>query len=196
MLEVGTAPDTGARGKKPLSAVALAAHFGHSAAMEHHVQIRSAKFSDAGHISRLVQNTIRISNAQDYPEAVIERVAANFSTEAIQRLLGNRFVLVATRGEIVVGTASLDGNVVRTVFVAPEVQGSGVGRRLMGAIETTAQGKGTVVIQVPASLTARPFYARLGYCEVQDVFHGGERTVLMEKRIGWASVDARSVPQS
>ena len=165
-------------------AVAVLARPQHSAAMEPSLQIRPAQKSDVGQISRLVQKTIRISNAQDYPKAVIDRVVANFSTDTVQHLLTIRTVLVAIQDDVAVGTASLDGEVVRTVFVAPEVQGQGVGRCLMNAIEAIADLEGTTVLQVPASLTARPFYARLGYIEVRDVLHGEERTVIMEKRIG------------
>jgi GNAT superfamily N-acetyltransferase len=151
--------------------------------MEPSLQIRPAQESDAGQISDLVRNTLRISNAKDYSKVTIERVIANFSVDRVQQLLESRTVLVATQKGVTVGTASLDGEVVRTVFVAPEVQGLGVGRRLMEAVEKVAIRNGTVVLQVPASLTARAFYARLGYVEVRDSHWGEERTVIMEKRI-------------
>ncbi|KJZ24315.1 hypothetical protein TW83_18570, partial [Paracoccus sp. S4493] len=115
--------------------------------MEPSLQIRPAQKSDVGQISRLVQKTIRISNAQDYPKAVIDRVVANFSTDTVQHLLTIRTVLVAIQDDVAVGTASLDGEVVRTVFVAPEVQGQGVGRCLMNAIEAIADQEGTTVLQ-------------------------------------------------
>jgi len=54
----------------------------------------------------------------------------------------------------------------------------------MNAIEAIADREGTTVLQVPASLTARPFYARLGYIEIRDVLYGEEQTAIMEKRIG------------
>ena len=151
--------------------------------MERNLKIRPAQESDASQISGLVQETIRISNAQDYSKAVVERVVANFSTDTVQHLLKSRIVLVADQDEVIVGTASLEGDIVRTVFVDPEVQGLGIGRRLMDAIELLAAKKGTVVRQVPSSLTARLFYAQLGYIEVRDDFHDEERTVIMEKRI-------------
>ncbi|WP_210402046.1 GNAT family N-acetyltransferase [Pseudotabrizicola formosa] len=178
------APDAANERKEPLSVIALLVLPRHSAVMKHSLQIRLAQESDAGQISGLVQKTIRISNAQDYSHAVIERVVANFSTDTVQRLLKTRTVLVAIKNNVTVGTASLDGEVVRTVFVDPDVQGQGVGRQLMKAIEITAKRGGTTMLQVPASLTAKPFYAQLGYTEVRDVFHGEERTVIMEKGIG------------
>ncbi len=85
--------------------------------MEQNTIVRPANDSDADEISKLVQKTIRISNARDYSDAVIERLVANFATAAIQSLLKRRIVLVATQNEVIVGTASFDGNEVRTVFV-------------------------------------------------------------------------------
>jgi N-acetylglutamate synthase-like GNAT family acetyltransferase len=134
--------------------------------MEQNTIVRPANDSDADEISKLVQKTIRISNAKDYSDAVIERLVANFATAAIQSLLKRRIVLVATQNEVIVGTASFDGNEVRTVFVVPEKQGPGIGRLLMEAIEAGAFVEGTTVLQVNSSLTAKPFYARIGFSKV------------------------------
>ncbi|WP_342355312.1 GNAT family N-acetyltransferase [Rhizobium changzhiense] len=72
----------------------------------------------------------------------------------------------------------------RTVFVSPIAQGRGIGRRLMQTVEAAAFANGIKALQVPASLTARNFYARLGYNEVREVLFGEERTFVMEKQIG------------
>lgn len=151
--------------------------------MEQNTIVRPANASDADEISKVVQKTIRISNAKDYSDAVIERLVANFATVAIQSLLKRRIVLVATQNEAIVGTASFDGDEVRTVFVVPEKQGLGIGRLLMEAIEAGAFVEGTTVLQVNSSLTAKPFYARIGFSKVRDALYEDERTVIMEKRI-------------
>ncbi|RMC34417.1 GNAT family N-acetyltransferase [Paracoccus alkanivorans] len=146
--------------------------------------IRPAQDADVNQISDLVQRTIRISNGRDYSAAVIERVANNFTTGMVHEFLRQRAVLVAHDAEKIVGTAGLQGDVVRTVFVLPEMQGLGIGRQLMDAIETLANREGVPILRVPASLTARSFYARLGYVEINEVLHGEERTIVMEKVLG------------
>ncbi|MGR9075292.1 GNAT family N-acetyltransferase [Rhizobium leguminosarum] len=151
--------------------------------MTDEIEIRRAIGRDAPLISELVTNTIRISNSADYPASVIERVIGNFSPDAILRLMDSRIVWIALQGGEPVGTASLDGDMVRTVFVSPTVQGRGIGRRLMQTVEIAAFASGVKALQVPASLTARYFYARLGYNEVQEVIFGDERTFVMEKQI-------------
>ncbi|WP_245525452.1 GNAT family N-acetyltransferase [Mesorhizobium sp. M00.F.Ca.ET.216.01.1.1] len=42
----------------------------------------------------------------------------------------------------IVGTASLDGRTVRSVFVDPELQRRGIGKRLMAEVEDAARGDG------------------------------------------------------
>jgi len=83
----------------------------------------------------------------------------------------------------VIATASLDGDVVRSVFVEPEHQGLGVGKQLMAVIEDEAIARGLEVLRVPSSITAERFYARLGFCTVRDTFYGEERTVVMQKTL-------------
>lgn len=148
------------------------------------VSIRAARAEDVPGISALIQTTVRVSNAQDYPAEVIARVAEVFSEETVRGFLDQRRVLVATEGASVIGTASLDGAAVRSVFVHPDRQGRGIGQGLMARVEALARDAGIEVLRVPASLTAQAFYARLGYAFVREVRHGEERTIVMEKALG------------
>ena len=149
-------------------------------------QVRLADAADARAISQVVLAALRESNAADYSAEIIEQVAANFSPAAILGLLEQRQVFVATNDQQVIATASLDGDVVRSVFVDPRYQGSGVGRQLMTALHQAATRAGIDTLRVPSSLTAEGFYRRLGY-EVQgEQFHGAERTIIMEKALGGA----------
>jgi L-amino acid N-acyltransferase YncA len=93
--------------------------------------IRPALEDDADEISAVILRTLRETNAKDYAREIIERVEHSFSPSAVLQLIGKRTVFVATIGSRVVGTASLDGSVVRTVFVAPDVQARGIGKLLM-----------------------------------------------------------------
>ncbi|ROM55246.1 GNAT family N-acetyltransferase [Pseudomonas rhodesiae] len=145
--------------------------------------VRLAQPDDAEGISRVILAALYGSNAQDYPADVIERVASNFTPDAVRELLKRRVVLVAVQGRVIVGTAALDAKVVRSVFVNPTRQGQGIGRLLMSEIELRAREAGVATLSVPSSLTAEPFYARLGFRTVREVDHGNERTLVMEKTL-------------
>ncbi|EKM6336606.1 TPA: GNAT family N-acetyltransferase [Pseudomonas aeruginosa] len=149
--------------------------------MECHV--RPATSRDAAAISRVVIAALRESNSQDYPPDVIAQVEQSFSPEAITTQLTKRRVFVALLGENIIGTAGLDGDVVRSVFVDPAHQRGGIGRHLMDVIHTIAAGAGIEALRVPSSITAERFYTVLGYQKIRDEFHGEERTILMEKRL-------------
>jgi N-acetylglutamate synthase-like GNAT family acetyltransferase len=146
--------------------------------------IRPAREDDAGDISGVILRALRETNAKDYTDAIIARVERSFSPDAVRELIGKRTVLVATLGSRIVGTASLDGSVVRTVFVAPDVQARGIGKLLMAEIARRARERSIASLTVPSSITAESFYAKLGFNAVRDNYHGDERTIIMERRLG------------
>ena len=146
-------------------------------------EIRLARESEAEAISVVILSALRETSAKDYSQDIIARVEQSFDPASVRRLMGNRTVFVAIRSGEVVGTASLDGAVVRTVFVSPSVQGQGVGIRLMAEIERTARTNNIAVLTVPSSITAEPFYAKIGFKAVRDSYHGDERTITMERTL-------------
>lgn len=147
------------------------------------MQIRPAVSEDAAAISSAIIRALRETNARDYPPHVIEAVVANFSTENVARQIEARRAYVAVIDGVVVGTASLDVRVVRSVYVAPSHQGTGVGSRLMDTIEHLAREQSFDALSVPSSTTAQLFYERRGYVSVREQFHGDEKTIIMRKSL-------------
>lgn len=145
--------------------------------------IRLATTEDAQAISNVVISALRESNAQDYCAAIIAQVEQSFSPQAIVQWLSLRKVYVATVEQRVVATASLDAEVVRSVFVEPQQQGRGIGRQLMDEIHQAALRAQIDVLKVPSSITAQGFYTSLGYEKVRDEFHGAERTIVMRRAL-------------
>lgn len=143
--------------------------------------IRNAMSADASAISRIIIGTLRESNAQDYSSEIIDLVGLSFSPQAILDLLTRRQVLVATTDRHIVATASLDRDVVRSVFVDPIYQGRGIGRELMTRIQSIAIKDGITLLRVPSSITAEGFYASLGFKKIRGEFHESERTIIMAK---------------
>ncbi|VVN42552.1 GNAT family N-acetyltransferase [Pseudomonas fluorescens] len=146
-------------------------------------QIRIATGEDAAIISELIVRTLRESNGRDYSPDVIAQVQRSFSPQAIPGLLDKRQVYVATLNQHIVATASLDQDVVRSVFVEPGCQGKGLGKRLMEKLESVAVSQGYTKLHVPSSITAEGFYRSLGFDRIRDEYHGAERTIIMQKRL-------------
>ena len=143
--------------------------------------IRPAQAGDAAGISRVIIRALRETNAKDYTPDIIARVELSFSSAAVERLIDQRDVFVAEMDNRVVGTASLDGQALRTMFVLPDVQGRGIGRLLVQRIERVARERQLAILTVPATVTAEAFYARLGFTAVREAYHGEERTIVMER---------------
>ena len=145
--------------------------------------IRIAMNADAAAISQVIVGTLRESNAQDYSAEIINQVELSFSPQAILSLMKQRQVFVALLENRIVATASLDQDVVRSVFVEPAYQGKGIGRQLMKSIQSSAIAEGRNLLRVPSSITAEGFYASLGFIKIRDAFHESERTIIMSKTL-------------
>jgi GNAT superfamily N-acetyltransferase len=124
--------------------------------------IRPARDGDAGAVSQVISSALRETNAKDYAPEIIARIEKSFSPAAVQELIRKRKVFVAVLGQQIVGTASLDGKTVRSVFVAPNAQGQGIGRQLLAEVERAARDVGITALVVPSSVTAEQFTPSLG----------------------------------
>ena len=147
------------------------------------IEMREAAQLDARAISHVIIAALRTTNTKDYSRDVIERVEKSFSTSAVADFIGKRIVFVALQDQAVVGTASLDGHVVRSVFVDPQAHRQGIGRLLMSTVEQRATDLAIMTLRVPSSITAERFYQKLGYSAVRETYHGEERSIVMEQRL-------------
>ena len=118
-------------------------------------QVRRAEGRDASDISDLIVRALRETNARDYAPEIIVRLEQSFTPSAVEQQIARRDVFVGLVDERIVGTASLEGQVVHTVFVSPDVQGRGVGRQLMQAVEAIARERQVAVLNLSSSITAR-----------------------------------------
>jgi GNAT superfamily N-acetyltransferase len=119
--------------------------------------VRAATVDDAPAVSRVILKALHQSNAKDYSPAAIAGVEVSFSPSALQNLFQQPEVFVALHDQPTVGTASFDGRAVCTMFVAPDVQRQGIGRRLIEAVEGAARNAGIEILAVPSSVTAEQF---------------------------------------
>ena len=112
--------------------------------------------------------------------------------------MGDRDMLVAVAGDgQLLGTASLEGDQLKALFVHPKAQGLGIGRALLGAVTEIARSRGAGVVQLQSSLTAIGFYRAQGFRGIREIVDGDDRTLLMERAIsqrGAGRGDAGPVP--
>ncbi len=146
------------------------------------VAIRRATADDAAAVRDIVLRGLRETNARDYPASVIDRLVQTLPDKVASSLtIWHAFVAIVDAR--VVGTASLSGDTVKSVFVHPDHQRAGVATRLMDALESAARAEAIHVLNLQSSITAQPLYARCGFDVVREEFYGEERTIVMSKDI-------------
>lgn len=114
--------------------------------------------------------------AADYPEEVIRTWAASVTDASIAALLRNPDdeirVVAEWQGEIV-GFAALVAakHELRACYVCPRAARRGIGTALVRELERIARDRGLDRLEFVSSLTAEPFYRRLGYAAQGSVEH-------------------------
>lgn len=146
--------------------------------------IRRADAADAEFLSALIQRTVLVSNAADYDAATIAAICQNFTPALVLEKMATRDVFVAHSidGDMC-GTISLGNGKLHSLFVDPDRQREGIGRRLVVHLEQHARHGGLRELHLSSSLTARPFYARLGYQDIRFEPRPDGSTWLMMKAL-------------
>jgi GNAT superfamily N-acetyltransferase len=146
------------------------------------IVIRRATAADAEAVREIVLSALRETNARDYPPSVIDRLILTLPDKVASNL-ETWCAFVAIVNGRVVGTGSLNGQTVSSVYVHPEYQGRRIATKLMDAVENVASAQSRGTLSVQSSVTARPFYAKRGFKIVREGHFGEEPTILMSKHI-------------
>jgi GNAT superfamily N-acetyltransferase len=137
-------------------------------------------------MSRVISRCLREVNSRDYPSEVINKLVDLYSPDNLAQVLEGSFCIVVRRTGELIGTRVLTGTEIRTVFVLPHLQRSGIGRMIMQALEKEAMRQGLKEVALHASLTSVLFYKKLGYQPVGQVDRevGGESTFMVKELSG------------
>ena len=151
--------------------------------------IRRFTQSDAQAVSALIRETLKISNASDYPAHMIDELVQRHTPEYVaERAAWTHFSVAEENGRIL-GCGAIgpywgktDESSLFTIFVSPAFQGKGVGRAIVGTLERDEYFLRAKRIEIPASVTGVPFYLRMGYHYKNGVSEPDqEHLVRMEK---------------
>ncbi len=131
--------------------------------------IREYQEADIDEISLLYYNTIHWVNSRDYNREQIEAWAPEvydflFWAERFEK----KQVYVADDDQMVVGFTEFEASGhIDCFYVHHQWQRRGVGARLIQRIEQEADKKSVPRLFVDVSITARPFFERMGFMVVQ-----------------------------
>ena len=146
--------------------------------------IRKFQQKDAKEVSDLIRKTLKQVNRKDYSNEVIENLCEIYSPKNIINSSHKKQIFIAVINSQIVGTASLENNVIKGVFVDPEFHDRKIGTKLMKKIEELAKSKGIKKLILPSSITAKSFYKKMGYKKIKEIIDKKcGKVILMEKNI-------------
>ena len=134
------------------------------------ITARRFEKADAAEVSALITKTLRTSNIKDYSPEHIEMEVAQFTPDkVIERASWTHFYVFCDEHRIVgcgaIGSywGSETESSLFNIFVLPECQGTGVGRKIIETLEADEYALRATRIEIPASITACAFYRKMGY---------------------------------
>ncbi|MFA5303833.1 MAG: GNAT family N-acetyltransferase [Candidatus Nanoarchaeia archaeon] len=148
------------------------------------MKIRKFKKEDAKRVAYIIHKAIFEVNSKHYSKRICKNLWKGNTPAKLIEKSKIRDMFVIEKDKVILGTASLSSNLVRTVFVNPRYHGKGVGRKLMNHIEIVAKKKGLKKLQFHSSLNAEGFYKKLGYKKIRKEYHKEfGRSILMQKKL-------------
>lgn len=134
------------------------------------MQIRRFHESDANEVSALIAKTLRTSNIKNYSEEYIENNVRALTPEYLIEQAKNRHSYTFIEDGKIVGCGTIGSywgipgeSSLFCIFVLPEYQGRGIGRKIIETLERDELFLNAKRIEIPASITATPFYRKMGY---------------------------------
>jgi GNAT superfamily N-acetyltransferase len=131
--------------------------------------IRRFADEDAGHVARLVTDNLLLVNVREYGEGAAKELASFYSPDLIREYARNGEMYVAVEGTRIAGTATLERDRIRNVFVRMDRHGRGIGGALMQRVEEIARDGGLKRLRLQANSAAVEFYRRLGYVRLGEI---------------------------
>jgi GNAT superfamily N-acetyltransferase len=126
--------------------------------------LRRARFEDVSAMLRLIEESIEHGCRQHYGAAQRRAVFLTYAESLFVDVMQPFDTIVAEQQRLL-GMAQLDPATgrLRALFVTPALQGRGLGRILLTAVERLARARGLRALEGAMSMNAVEFYRRAGF---------------------------------
>ncbi|MDJ0734501.1 MAG: GNAT family N-acetyltransferase [Nostocaceae cyanobacterium] len=126
-------------------------------------ELRRALINEVNKVQQLIHKTIDVSYAEFYDSKGINFSKDFHSIEEISNRMKSGNVVVVTEGDCIVATGASLGNKIFGVFVLPEKQRQGYGKKVMEELERLLKSQGFDRVVLDISLASLDFYKSLRY---------------------------------
>ena len=126
--------------------------------------------ADSEQVSAMIIQTLKTSNSKDYSAETISALEKKMQPSGVLERASWTHFYVAEEGGDIIGCGAIGpywGSETESslfnIFVLPEYQGKGVGRKIIETLEQDGFFLRAERVEVPASITGVGFYRKLGY---------------------------------
>lgn len=153
------------------------------------MNVRPFENKDAAEVAEVIARTMREVNIKDYSSEYVEDSIKFMNPEKLIERAGWQHGYVIEEDNRIVGCGSIGpfwGSETESslfnIFVLPEYQGKGIGRKIIETLEQDEYFLRAKRVEIPASITARDFYAKMGYGFKNGITEPDEEHIIrMEK---------------
>lgn len=133
------------------------------------LKLREYESSDLDYIEEIFYNTVHEICNKDYTEKQINAWAdGNINKEEWNKSFLEHYTVVVEIGNKIVGFGDIDGCYIDMLYVHKDYQNRGIATAIVRGLEKYAYGCGERIITTHASITAKPFFQKLGYRVVNE----------------------------
>jgi N-acetylglutamate synthase-like GNAT family acetyltransferase len=127
--------------------------------------LRRARFEDVSAVLRLIEGAVEHGCRDHYGPAQRRAVYLTYAESLFVDVIQPFDTIVAERDQRILGAAQLDPRAgrLRALFVTAGLQGRGLGRMLLAAVERLGRAHGLRTLEGAMSMNAVGFYRRAGF---------------------------------
>lgn len=121
--------------------------------------------------AKMIERSVRFSVFSNfYPQVEIDNVVNSLNAEGVKNRASWTHFYVLIEDEKIIGCGAIGEywgskteSSLFSIFVDPEYQGKGYGRKIIETLEQDELFKRAKRIEIPAAMSAIPFYRKMGY---------------------------------
>jgi len=127
--------------------------------------IREYEPDDCPLLAHLFYDTVHTVNVKDYTEEQLDAwTTGHINLDEWNHSFLKHTTLVAVQDDVITGFADMDGNgYLDRLYVHKDYQGEGFATALVKELEHRVINENVACFETYASITARPFFEKLGY---------------------------------
>jgi citrate lyase synthetase len=119
-------------------------------------------------VKSLIYRTIDVCYSEVYDIESINHFKQHHSEQDILKDAERGHTIVLVRNRKIIGTGTFIYNTIKRVFIEPQAQRRGFGKKIIQRLELYALNDDVRSVKLHASLPSKPFYESLGYEVVEE----------------------------